>query len=151
VKRAAWADPERWRAVREPDGCPICRRGEPLDVIAEADATWVTAGREAELPGYACVVSKLHVVEPFELGEADGARFWSEAMRAARLLAEATGAVKLNYGIHGNVIPHLHLHLWPRFADDPYDVGGIPADAASFTRGDDELRRLADALAGYGA
>jgi diadenosine tetraphosphate (Ap4A) HIT family hydrolase len=87
------------------------------------------------------------VVEPFELPEADRAAFWTEALTAAHALSELTQAVKMNYGIHGNVIPHLHLHLWPRYVDDPYDTGGIPAPGVSFTRTDDELRRMAVALA----
>src|SRR5207247_7782356 len=96
---------------------------------------------------YACVVSKHHVVEPFDLRSSDRAAFWEEAMRAARALAELTGAVKMNYGIHGNVIPHLHLHLWPRFITDPYDVGGIPAGQAAFVRSEEELAAMAKALA----
>jgi diadenosine tetraphosphate (Ap4A) HIT family hydrolase len=147
MKSAAWADTEHWSEVCSPAGCPICQAGEPRDVIAESVATWVTAGREAQLPGYACVVSKRHVVEPFELPEPDRAAFWTEALTAARALSELTQAVKMNYGIHGNVIPHLHLHLWPRYADDPYDTGGIPASGVSFTRTDDELRRMAVAPA----
>jgi diadenosine tetraphosphate (Ap4A) HIT family hydrolase len=152
MKEAAWADPERWREVCAEDGCPICRAGEPQNVIAEAAATWVTAPAEAQLPGYACVVSKLHVVEPFELPERESTSFWAEAMVAARVLAQLTGALKLNYGIHGNVIPHLHLHLWPRYVDDPYDTGGIPVGVASFTRSEDDIRRLAAAFrTGYAA
>jgi diadenosine tetraphosphate (Ap4A) HIT family hydrolase len=57
-------------------------------------------------------VSKRHVVEPYELSTPERSLFWEEAMNAARVLAEVTGAAKMNYGIHGNVIPHLHLHLW---------------------------------------
>jgi diadenosine tetraphosphate (Ap4A) HIT family hydrolase len=28
--------------------------------------------------------------------------------------------VKINYEIHGNSAPHLHLHLYPRYMDDPF-------------------------------
>jgi diadenosine tetraphosphate (Ap4A) HIT family hydrolase len=50
------------------------------------------------------------------------------------------------------VIPHLHLHLWPRYVDDPYDTGGIPAGVASFTRSEDDISRLAAAFRrGYAA
>jgi diadenosine tetraphosphate (Ap4A) HIT family hydrolase len=146
MKSAAWADPKRWSNLCDPAGCPICQAGVPLDVIAEAGSTWITAGSEAQLPAYACVVSKRHAVEPFELPEPDRTAFWTEAMSAARVLAELSGAVKLNYGIHGNIIPHVHLHLWPRYVDDPYDTGGIPTDGVTFRRSDDELRRMGAAL-----
>ena len=149
MKRAAWADHVRWNTVRIREGCPICVAGQPRDVIAEGTATWVTAAREADLPGYACVVSKRHVVEPFELSPEDAISFWAEAMNAARLIAALTAAAKLNYGIHGNVIPHLHMHLWPRFAEDPYDIGGIPVDAPSFSRSPAQIDALKEALVGY--
>lgn len=64
--------------------CPVCARGYPLDVLAEFPTTWVTGGIQAPLPGYACVVAKRHVVEPFELGETERIAFWEDAMRAAR-------------------------------------------------------------------
>lgn len=146
MKAAAWADPDRWKALVDGSGCPICVEGRPRDVIAEFSSTWVTAGREAQLPFYACVVSKSHVIEPYELADPERRLFWEEALTAARVLADISGAIKINYGIHGNVIPHLHLHLWPRYIDDPYDVGGIPAGAASFARTDRQIAAMAAAL-----
>ena len=41
--------------------------------------------------------------------------------RTAKAVHEITGAVKLNYEIHGNTIPHLHLHLFPRYAGDAFE------------------------------
>ena len=123
------------------DACPICDRGEPLDVIADLGATWATAGTEAPLPGYVCVVSKGHVVEPFELPPPELDAFWREAMLVARALADLLQPVKMNYEIHGNTIPHLHMHLYPRFPGDP----GI--GRGSFTRSHTELERLAAAIA----
>jgi diadenosine tetraphosphate (Ap4A) HIT family hydrolase len=146
VKRAAWSDPAAWSSLRDGTACPICVRGFPLDVVAEGTATWIAAGREAPLPGYACVVSKRHVVEPFELPADERAAFWEEAMAAARVVADLYRPVKMNYEVHGNVIPHLHLHLYPRTPDDPYDTGGLAARDAVFTRSEEELARLAAAL-----
>ena len=117
-----------------------------MDVIAELDATWVTAGEEAPLPGYAAVVSKLHVVEPFELPPALCVAFWQEAMSVARALSELFRPTKLNYEIHGNTIPHLHLHLYPRFPGDPFVGSPIDARAASFVRAPRDLERMAEAI-----
>jgi diadenosine tetraphosphate (Ap4A) HIT family hydrolase len=117
-------------------------------VIAELPSTWITAAVEAPLPGYACVVSKQHVVEPFELAARDRTAFWREAMLAARVLHELCEPAKMNYEIHGNTIPHLHLHLFPRFADDPYVGGAIDPRRASFTRTAADLERMRRAFAG---
>jgi hypothetical protein len=60
------------------------------------------------------------------------------------VLAEVSGAVKLNNGLHGNAIPY--RYLLPRFPEDPYDIGGIPVDGARFTRSNEELAGMAAAL-----
>jgi len=127
--------------------CPICERGAPLDVIAELEASWVTAGEEAPLPGYACVVCKRHVVEPFDLPAAESAAFWREAMLVARALHGLLEPAKMNYQIHGNTIPHLHMHLFPRFAGDPYEGGPIDPCRHSFRRSRDELDQMRAAMA----
>lgn len=82
------------------------------------------------MPGYVCVVSKRHVVEPYELAPDEMDAFWREAMRVARAVAELLEPAKMNYEIHGNTIPHLHMHLYPR----------------NITRSRHELARLRAAL-----
>ena len=125
--------------------CPICSRGQPLDVLAEFAHTWVTGGIEAPLPGYACVVAKRHVTEPFELGEAERIAFWEESMRTARVLARLFNPRKMNYQIHGNTIPHLHMHLYPRYAGDPYEGRPISNDT-HFQRTPQDLARIGASL-----
>ena len=114
----------------------------------ELPATWVTAAAEAPLPGYVCIVSKVHVREPFELRGEARHRFWDDVSAVAEGVQAATSATKLNYEIHGNTIPHLHLHLYPRFAGDPF--GGRPIDpnaGVSFSRSAADLDRLRAAIA----
>jgi len=139
-------DPARSDELKKPSQCPICVSGRPRDVIAELGSTWITAGIKASLPGYACVVSKRHVVEPFELPPAEMTAFWEEAMVAARALHELLRPAKLNYEIHGNSLPHLHLHLFPRFAGDPYVGGPIDPRRTVFTRTAEDLQRMSQAI-----
>lgn len=68
--------------------------------------------------GYCLLVSREHATELSQLGP-NRAAFLGEMA----LLAEAIGACfrphKLNYELLGNVVPHLHWHIFPRAADDP--------------------------------
>jgi diadenosine tetraphosphate (Ap4A) HIT family hydrolase len=137
-------------ARRRPEGCVICRSGRPLNVIVELSTCWVTAAREAPLPGYVCVVARRHANEPFEMEPEEQARFWLEAMSIARALAAAVQPIKMNYEIHGNTLPHLHLHLFPRTPDDPFVGGPIDPRRTSFVRRDDELVALARAMRNAG-
>jgi diadenosine tetraphosphate (Ap4A) HIT family hydrolase len=127
--------------------CTICRHGRPLDVIAELPTIWVTAPPGAPLPGYACVVVKRHVVEPFELDEPELTAFWMESMSVAAAVNELLQPSKMNYEIHGNTIPHLHLHLYPRFTGDPFEGRPIEGRRAAFQRSPDDIARLTDAMA----
>jgi diadenosine tetraphosphate (Ap4A) HIT family hydrolase len=137
-----WSDWAEWERRRTRKGCVICRAERPLDVIAETATCWITAGPEAPLPGYLCVISKEHVNEPFELAPESQSRFWIEAMAVARAVATETRPVKMNYEIHGNTLPHLHLHLFPRRVDDPYVGGPVDPRRASFHRSPEDLQRL---------
>jgi diadenosine tetraphosphate (Ap4A) HIT family hydrolase len=127
--------------------CPICASGRPLDVIAELDATWVSAPPVAVLPGYACVVARRHVEEPFHLPDDEMVAFWRDSMVVARALSTLLDPEKMNYEIHGNWIRHLHLHLYPRFPGDPFEGRPIAMEAPAFTRSAEQRRRMGDAIA----
>jgi diadenosine tetraphosphate (Ap4A) HIT family hydrolase len=61
-----------------------------------------------------------------DLPEATAAAFMRDAQRLSRVLAAVTGSVKLNYEIHGNTIPHVHMHFFPRYRGDRFE--GRPID-----------------------
>jgi diadenosine tetraphosphate (Ap4A) HIT family hydrolase len=123
--------------------CPICSgtAGQPAGVVAELTTVWVTAPTHAPLPGYACVVAKRHVVEPYHLVDRERAVFWEECLLVARTLSDLFQAAKMNYEIHGNTVPHLHMHLYPRYAGDPYEGGSID-NRARFTRTAGDIDRI---------
>jgi diadenosine tetraphosphate (Ap4A) HIT family hydrolase len=93
-------------------------------------------------------VTKTHVIEPYELSADAQAEFWRDAMNVARAVAAVANPVKMNYEIHGNTLPHLHLHLLPRFVGDPYGGGPIDARVTSFRRTERELDVLRRAVRG---
>jgi diadenosine tetraphosphate (Ap4A) HIT family hydrolase len=137
---------EAWERLCTPEGCPMCGEDpRPEWTLAETDVCRISAWSEAVLPGYACVLSKRHVIEPFDPEEDDQAAFFLDAMAAARGLAKLFGSVKMNYEIHGNTVPHLHIHLFPRMPGDVY-VGFPNHCRASFTRSGDEIAQMAKAV-----
>jgi diadenosine tetraphosphate (Ap4A) HIT family hydrolase len=116
-----WADPQRWARLRSGEACVICRQGVPNDILLELDTSWVTVNEDALMRGYACLVFRRHVVEFHELSEAEGAAFMRDVRRLSAAVQHVTGAVKLNYEVHGNSIPHLHMHFYPRYPGDPFE------------------------------
>ncbi len=75
--------------------------------------------------GYAWLAFRRHVVELHELTDSEGTSFMRDIRRASKAIAAVTGAVKLNHEIHGNSVPHLHLHIFPRYIGDPFEGGPI--------------------------
>lgn len=145
-----WADLRAWRQRASPDGCPICRSirsaGQPPDTLVALQASWVTAPRRAPLPGYVCLVARRHVVEPYQLPEREQRAFFAEAMTTARAVAELVRPVRVNYELHGNSIPHLHLHIYPRHAGDPFVGGPIDPCHQPVTRSDAQLAALREVI-----
>lgn len=86
-------------------------------------------------------------MEPFELDEPELTAFWTESMSVAAAVNELLKPSKMNYEIHGNTIPHLHLHLFPRFAGDPYAGRPIDGRSTAFERSPEDMGRLRAALA----
>jgi len=118
---SGWNDPDGWAALCSGKTCPICLRREPLDLIADLSASWVTMQEAAPVRGYVCVVSKTHAVELHDLSEPAACAFMQDARRVSSAIAAASGAVKLNYEIHGNTLPHLHMHIFPRYRGDQFE------------------------------
>jgi diadenosine tetraphosphate (Ap4A) HIT family hydrolase len=79
----------------------------------------------APVRGYVCLVSKIHAVELHDLAEETALAFIHDARRVSKSLSYVTGAVKINYEIHGNSIPHLHMHFFPRYRGDQFEGGPI--------------------------
>jgi len=82
--------------------------------------------------GYSVVLLKEHLREPFELSPDTQREHFREVMRAATALQATFHPVKLNYSLYGNVEPHVHWHLVPRYADDPHPGKDPWEDIARF-------------------
>lgn len=116
-----WNDRDRWSAFCSGAACPICRQGQPLNIVIELEASWVTMQEDAPVVGYVCIVSRIHVVELHDLPDMLAAAFMRDAQKVSMAVAKVTGAVKMNYEIHGNSLPHLHMHFFPRYRGDQFE------------------------------
>ncbi len=102
-------------------GCPMCGRWQAeADLrIAELEHCFVTLNRDQFFPGYTLVFSKRHVTELFHLEAVERAAIIEEVNRVARALDQVFQPAKMNYELLGNMVPHMHWHLVPRFKDEP--------------------------------
>jgi diadenosine tetraphosphate (Ap4A) HIT family hydrolase len=142
-----WNDHDRWTTLCSGAACPICLQPEPLDVVAKLETSWVTMQEAAPVCGYVCLVSQTHAVDLHDLPEAVASVFMRDARRVSRAIASVTGAVKMNYEIHGNSIPHFHMHFFPRYRGDQFEGQPInPRLVVQPVYAPGEFRRTRDAF-----
>jgi diadenosine tetraphosphate (Ap4A) HIT family hydrolase len=90
----------------------------------------VLIGRDDPVAGYVCLVFGRHAVELHDLTEAEGTAFMRDLRRVSAAVARIVQPVKMNYEIHGNTAPHLHVHFFPRRVGDQFEGGPINPRAA---------------------
>lgn len=86
--------------------------------------------------GWTVVVFKRHAVELFHLAPTERIQLMEEVSRFAKVLAETFNAKKMNYGLLGNQMPHIHWHLIPRIHGDPAPlepVWSVPHDPVALS------------------
>lgn len=101
--------------------CPMCNRWESdADLrIAELEHSYVILNRDQFFPGYTLLFSKTHVTELFHLDRRVRGELMEEISRVAEALFVTFRPDKINYELLGNMVPHMHWHLVPRFASEP--------------------------------
>ena len=101
------------------DSCPLCL-GEEEDVLWRDARCRIIDARHPDYPGYLRVIWKAHVAEMTELAAADCAHLWRVVLGTERVLRRLMSPDKINLASLGNVVPHLHWHVIPRYRDDAH-------------------------------
>jgi len=124
LKRVGFLVSHDHTPMPSPPDCPFCGKLADPDGWPAGDVVWrfphavAVLGPWQFFTGYCVLVSRAHATELSHLGP-DRPAFLAEMAT----LAEAIGACfrphKLNYELLGNLVPHLHWHLFPRSAADP--------------------------------
>jgi len=132
-------------------GCELCELSMPVAWQGEKFALIVVD--DAAYPGFCRVIWRQHVREMSELATADRLLINEAVYQLELAVREVMDPLKVNVASLGNVVPHLHWHVIPRYADDAH----FPAPVwAAATRQTDEavlaarralLPALADAVA----
>jgi diadenosine tetraphosphate (Ap4A) HIT family hydrolase len=99
--------------------CPLCQTDAGV-VLWRSDLCRVVLADELDYPGFLRVILNAHVKEMTDLPSADQAALMQVVFAAEAALREVMQPDKINLASLGNVVPHLHWHVIPRFADDPH-------------------------------
>lgn len=101
--------------------CPMCSKwhDEPELRIAELNHCYVMLNRDQFFRGYCFVFTKKHVTELFHLDQLTRNGIIEEMNSVAAALFRLFTPAKINYELLGNMVPHMHWHIIPRFTTDP--------------------------------
>jgi diadenosine tetraphosphate (Ap4A) HIT family hydrolase len=96
-----------------------CRAGVHAAAIARMSSGWAVMGERQVLTGYCLLLADPPVAHLNALPAAARCQFLTDMGRLGEAVQRATGALRINYAIFGNLEPALHAHVHPRYSDEP--------------------------------
>jgi diadenosine tetraphosphate (Ap4A) HIT family hydrolase len=99
--------------------CELCETDGGA-LIRRFDDCRVVLVDEPGYPGFCRVIWNAHIAEMTDLTDSERTRFMRVVFEVESALRELLLPDKINLASLGNVTPHLHWHLIPRFREDPH-------------------------------
>jgi diadenosine tetraphosphate (Ap4A) HIT family hydrolase len=106
------------------ESCFYCEENEKLNSmmlkIKELHWSMVYLNRNQTLPGRCIVAYREHKTEYFELTTEANAGFFFEVSITAQAIKNVFNPDKINYATYGDLVPHAHFHLVPKYKNKIY-------------------------------
>ncbi|MDD2814695.1 MAG: HIT family protein [Thiotrichaceae bacterium] len=99
--------------------CELCQTLGGV-LLWEDDFLRIIRVESQEYVGFCRVILKRHGAEMTDLNLAERARLMNVVYAVETVLRAVYQPTKMNLASLGNVVPHLHWHIIPRFQDDPH-------------------------------
>jgi len=127
--------PEDWESRKQGVGCHFCtdltgksfHSGRVSEALLE---------RHAIATGHVAVVfRRRHVAAFIDLAPDELADYWADVQDVGRAIERVFEPCHVNYMLLGNIVPHLHVHIVPRYLDDaaperplPWNTSPVPEE-----------------------
>ncbi len=113
--------------VSENTDCRLCRK--ITDMVIENDLTYALYDTFPVSPGHCLIVPKRHVAEYFDATAEEKKAIWDMVDAMKVIIDKDYQPDGYNIGINvgksaGQSIPHIHIHMIPRYAGDMDDPRG---------------------------
>jgi diadenosine tetraphosphate (Ap4A) HIT family hydrolase len=106
--------------------CVLCKedlKPEEGALIWRGDDCRVILVNDPELPGFCRVIWNRHVSEMTDLTYGEREHLMSLVFAVEEAVRQVMHPDKVNIATLGNMVPHLHWHVIPRYKDDVYFPG----------------------------
>lgn len=111
--------------------CPFCCLDSDHEILTETATVYGILDKYPVTNGHALVIPKIHTAEYFDLSAKDQVACWLVVNRVKVLISERYKPDGFNIGINvgtcaGQTVPHVHIHVIPRYKGDVEDpTGGV--------------------------
>lgn len=89
-------------------------------VLYNCDAYRIILVDDSDYPGYLRVVLNRHLKELTDLSFDENINLYQAVIKCEQILRQTLNPEKINIASFGNVTPHIHWHVIPRFSDDKH-------------------------------
>ena len=108
--------------------CVLCKeelKSEEGQVIWRGDDCRVILVNDADLPGFCRVIWNRHVAEMTDLTHGERDHIMALVFAVEEAIRHVMHPDKINVAALGNMVPHIHWHVIPRFKDDAFFPGSV--------------------------
>ena len=111
--------------------CVLCKdelKPEEGQLIWRGDDCRVILVNDADLPGFCRVIWNRHVSEMTDLTYGEREHLMTLVFAVEAAIRRVMHPHKVNVAALGNMVPHIHWHVIPRFKDDAFFPGSSWSD-----------------------
>ena len=106
--------------------CVLCKdelKPEEGQLIWRGDDCRVILVNDPDLPGFCRVIWNRHVAEMTDLSYGEREHLMTLVFAVEEVIRHVMHPDKVNIAALGNMVPHIHWHLIPRYKDDAFYPG----------------------------
>jgi diadenosine tetraphosphate (Ap4A) HIT family hydrolase len=97
--------------------CELCEV-DGGELIVKTDKLRVVLVDDANYPGFCRVIWNAHAKEMTDLSVEDRSAIMQAVCKTEQAIRDVMAPQKINLASLGNMVPHLHWHVIPRYTDD---------------------------------
>jgi diadenosine tetraphosphate (Ap4A) HIT family hydrolase len=107
--------------------CVFCTELKPEEgqLIWRGDDCRIIAVNDADLPGFCRVIWNHHTSEMTDLTYSEREHLMNLVFVVEDAIRQVMKPNKVNLASLGNMVPHIHWHVIPRFTDDVFFPGSV--------------------------
>jgi diadenosine tetraphosphate (Ap4A) HIT family hydrolase len=106
--------------------CALCKdelKPEEGQLIWRGDDARIILVNDPDLPGFCRVIWNHHVVEMTDLSYGEREHLMTLVFAVEEAIRHVMHPDKVNIAALGNMVPHIHWHVIPRYQDDAFYPG----------------------------